>query len=56
MDPHIFANPDPGSQNLADLMDPDPVPKHCFKYYVTNLSIQINVDWTITFFKKLHRH
>ena len=26
--PHIFADPDPGSQNLADTMDPDP--KHCF--------------------------
>jgi len=28
VDPHIFADPDPGSQNLADLMDPDP--KHWF--------------------------
>ena len=26
MDPHIFAVPDPGSQNLAD----PPDPKHCF--------------------------
>ena len=25
--PHIFADPDPGSQNLADPADPDP--KHC---------------------------
>ena len=24
MDPHIFADPDPGSQNLADPTDPDP--------------------------------
>ena len=24
VDPHIFADPDPGSQNLADPMDPDP--------------------------------
>ena len=24
MDPHIFADPDPGSQNLADPPDPDP--------------------------------
>ena len=24
---HIFADPDPGSQNLADPTDPDP--KHC---------------------------
>ena len=23
-DPHIFADPDPGSQNLADPTDPDP--------------------------------
>ena len=30
VDPHIFVDPDPdpGSQNLADLMDPDPEPKH----------------------------
>jgi len=27
LDPHIFADPDSGSQNLADPMDPDP--KHC---------------------------
>ena len=27
MDPHIFANPVPGSQNLADPTDPGP--KHC---------------------------
>ena len=26
---HIFADPDPGSQNLVDLTDPDP--KHCLK-------------------------
>ena len=25
--PHIFVDPDPGSQNLADPSDPDP--KHC---------------------------
>ena len=24
LDPHIFADPDPGSQNVADPMDPDP--------------------------------
>ena len=24
MDPHIFADHDPGSQNLADPTDPDP--------------------------------
>ena len=29
MDPHIFADPDPGSQNLVDPMDPDP--KHCIR-------------------------
>ena len=28
VDPHIFADPDPGSQNLADPTDPDP--KHCY--------------------------
>ena len=28
-DPHIFADPDPGSQNHADQTDPDP--KHCLK-------------------------
>ena len=27
VDPHSFADPDPGSQNLADPTDPDP--KHC---------------------------
>ena len=27
MDPHIFADPDPGSQNLGDPTDPDS--KHC---------------------------
>ena len=27
MDPHIFADPDPGTQNLADPTDPGP--KHC---------------------------
>ena len=33
VDPHIFADPDPGSQNLADPTDPDPDPdpKHWFK-------------------------
>jgi len=24
VDPHIFVDPDPGSQNLADPTDPDP--------------------------------
>ena len=34
MDPLIFADPDPGSQNLADPTDPDPEPdpKHWIKY------------------------
>ena len=27
MDPHIFSDPDPGSQNVADPKDSDP--KHC---------------------------
>ncbi len=30
MDPHIFADPDPGSENLADPTDPDP--KLCYCY------------------------
>ena len=29
VDPHIFSDPDPGSQNLADPTNPDPDPKHC---------------------------
>ena len=28
VDPHIFADPDSGSQNLADPTDPIPDPKH----------------------------
>ena len=28
VDPHIFADPDPGSQNLGDPTAPDPGPKH----------------------------
>ena len=31
MDPHIFADPDLGSQNLADPSDPNP--KHCKKQW-----------------------
>ena len=27
---HIFVDPDPGSQNLADPTDPDP--KHCIRH------------------------
>ena len=38
MDSHIFADPDPGSQNFADPtdldLDPDPDPKHCFKHLI----------------------
>jgi len=30
VDPYIFADPDPGSQNLADPTDPDP--KHCLNF------------------------
>ena len=30
MDSHIFADPIPGSQNLADQTDPDP--KHWFEF------------------------
>ena len=33
VDPHIFADPDSGSQNLADPTDPDPDPKHCGVVY-----------------------
>ena len=32
VDPHIFADPDPVSQNLADPTDPDP--KHCIKVFI----------------------
>jgi len=28
VDPHIFADPDPGNQNIADAKDQDP--KHCY--------------------------
>ena len=31
VDPHIFADPDSGSQNLADQTAQDPDPKHCLK-------------------------
>ena len=31
---HIFADPDPGSQNLADPMDPDPDPKYCLNPFL----------------------
>ena len=39
MDLHIFADPDPGSQNLADPTDPDP--KHCLIqiYFSCHLNI-----------------
>ena len=33
VDPHIFPDPDPGSQNLADPTDPDPGPKQWFQGY-----------------------
>ena len=36
MDPHIFADPDPGSQNLADPTDPDP--KHCYLQNISGLA------------------
>ena len=38
MEPHIFADPDPGSQNLADPTDPDS--KHClqpFNYLIYSM-------------------
>ena len=50
MDPHIFSDPDPGSQNVADSTDPDPTdpdPKHLVKQVnsgifkeISNLNIQ----------------
>ena len=30
VDPHIFSNPDPASQSLADPTDSDPDLKHCY--------------------------
>ena len=37
MDPHIFADPDLGSQNLADPTDPDPYLKNWFGGYLVNI-------------------
>ena len=34
--PHFFEDPNPGCQNLADPMDPDP--KHCFKLNIACFS------------------
>ena len=34
VDPHIFADPDPGSQNLADPTDPDPKHWYIFSPHV----------------------
>ena len=39
VDPHIFADPDPGSQNLADPTDPDP--KHSSAAVYPNLLLYI---------------
>ena len=39
VDPHIFADPDPISQNLADPTDPDS--KHCYYYYQSTYSLSI---------------
>ena len=55
VDPHIFADPDPGSQNLADPTNPDPDPKHCLKLrylcFFTNRQNYIkNHDINITTF------
>ena len=38
VDPHIFANPDSGSKNVADPTDPDP--KHCFFVPISELNIK----------------
>ena len=37
VDPHIFADPDPGSQNLADPTDPNP--KHCFYDIISPIKV-----------------
>ena len=42
LDPHIFAYPDPGSQNLAVPTDPDH--KHCFKLLTHTPEITF-LDW-----------
>ena len=39
-DPHIFEDPDPGSQNLADPTDPDLDPKHCWHACITTVRYQ----------------
>ena len=43
VDPHIFADPDPdpGSQTLADPMDPDPDPKHWLKCFFSYGSLSL---------------
>ena len=41
VDPHIFADPDPGSQNLADPTDPDP--KHCSKSFIYQIGTLKNI-------------
>ena len=49
VDPHIFADPDPGSQNLADPTDPDS--KHCSELlYVQEYP---NLEMYCTNFEKL---
>ena len=42
MDPHIFADPDPGSQNLAYPTDPDP--KHWPKHSIYHLKIKSKTE------------
>ena len=44
MDPHIFSDPDPESQNLADPTDPDP--KHFFSRFklLNKLDSKFNSD------------
>ena len=39
-DPHIYEDPDPGSQNLADPTDPDLDPKHCLNVCITAVKYQ----------------
>ena len=38
VDPHIFADPDPGSQNLADPTDPNP------KHWILELESILNLE------------
>ena len=45
VDPHIFADPDPGGQNLANPTDPDP--KHCLEFRNLYLMNDVTKDCSI---------